>query len=190
VPPSVAAAVERVWTACEEAGAQTTRRSTGFLERSRRVHPAIQFPEASASLRRLLGPGFPGVAAEMRTRLLEVEQARAVAYVDAQREREALRAELLELLGGGLALLPSVPVPAPRIDQPNVELDGSTVPRRVALLSRVVLLSQAGLPVLALPAGPAGGCPTGVQLAGPPASESRLLALGGRLERLLFGAGE
>jgi aspartyl-tRNA(Asn)/glutamyl-tRNA(Gln) amidotransferase subunit A len=180
--PDVVAAVERVGAACQEVGMELVRRPTDFLERSVRLHRSIQFPEASASLRTVLGDGFPGVAEEMRDRLAEGERVPAVDYLRAQCERAELRHELLELMGGGWALLPSVPVPAPRIGEPDVELGGARVPRRPALLSRNLLLSQAGLPVLALPAGTAGGCPTGVQLTGPAGSEARLLSLGRRLE--------
>jgi aspartyl-tRNA(Asn)/glutamyl-tRNA(Gln) amidotransferase subunit A len=173
--PEVVAAVERACGALEEQGVELLRRRTGRFERSARLHPAIQFPEAAASLQPLLGAGYPGVAEEMRERLLAGERTTAIEYLDAQRERGQITRELLELLDGGLALAPSVPTPAPRVGEAN----------RLELLSRTILFSQAGVPVLALPAGDAGGCPTGVQLAGPPLCEGRLLALGRAVETRL-----
>jgi Asp-tRNA(Asn)/Glu-tRNA(Gln) amidotransferase A subunit family amidase len=173
--PEVVAAVERVCRALGDQGVDLVRGRTGRFERSTRLHPAIQFSEASASLQPLLGAGYPGVAEEMRERLLAGERTTAIEYLDAQRERGQITRELLELLDGGLALAPSVPMPAPRVGEAN----------RLELLSRTILFSQAGVPVLALPAGDAGGCPTGVQVAGPPGSEGRLLALGRLVERQL-----
>lgn len=100
------------------------------------------------------------------------------------------RAELLDrfvtegLDGAGALLLPTVPLPVPRIDAADVTA-GDAVATLIAGLSRLTRpFSYLGVPALSVPCGTdAVGLPVGLQLVGRPFADFDLLALGGALQQ-------
>lgn len=149
------------------------------------VHAVVQPAEAAAVHARW----WPGqeYAPEVRERIEGGRGIEAWRYLEAQRSRRELVAELfaeMRALGADALLTITTEAVAPR-------RDGDAAADRADLLRHVVPLSQTGGPVLAVPTtrDEVTGLPLGVQLAGPPRSEALLLALGAALERALPGAG-
>lgn len=107
------------------------------------------------------------------------------AYVAAQRYRELLRGRVARLLEtADVLLLPTTPVPAPRLDQHRITLgDGREVDREPYLGVFTAPFSILGLPAVSVPAGEA--LPLGVQLVGRPDGERGLLEVAARLEGAL-----
>ena len=99
----------------------------------------------------------------------------AVTYLQAQRLRRQFRQDLTALAEGVDALLtPATPAPAPR----DLTTTGDAAFQAP--------WTSAGLPTIAIPSGLAGdGLPLGIQLAGPPFAEGRLLAVAGWCEAAL-----
>ena len=110
----------------------------------------------------------------------------ATRYIGALSRRAAwLERFVTEGLDGAAALLlPTVPVPVPRIDAADVE-DGAAVAALIAGLSRLTRpFSYLGVPALSVPCGTdAAGLPVGLQLAGRPFADFALLALGASLQQ-------
>ncbi len=84
-------------------------------------------------------------------------------------------------------ILPTTPMPAPRIGQDDmVEIGGIALPLFPTLTRNTGPASVAGLPGLSLPAGmTAAGLPVGIEIDGPADSDRRLLQLGLALETIL-----
>lgn len=99
----------------------------------------------------------------------------AVTYLQAQRLRRQFRQDLTALADGVDALLtPATPAPAPR----DLTTTGDAAFQAP--------WTSAGLPTITIPSGLAGdGLPLGIQLAGPPWAEGRLLAVAGWCEAAL-----
>jgi Asp-tRNA(Asn)/Glu-tRNA(Gln) amidotransferase A subunit family amidase len=83
-----------------------------------------------------------------------------------------------------LLLAPATPCPAPPIGQRTLELDGQTVLLRPSLGLYTQPISCVGLPVVCVPAAPAGALPVGIQLIAAPWREATALAAARRLETL------
>ena len=99
----------------------------------------------------------------------------AVTYLQAQRLRRQFRQDLTALAESVDALLtPATPAPAPR----DLTTTGDAAFQAP--------WTSAGLPTITIPSGLAGdGLPLGIQLAGPPWAEGRLLAVAGWCEAAL-----
>jgi aspartyl-tRNA(Asn)/glutamyl-tRNA(Gln) amidotransferase subunit A len=108
-------------------------------------------------------------------------------YVRAARGRAVLRREIDALLERVDALvLPTLPVPAPRLGESTVEIDGQRVAVRNATLRLTQVFNLTGHPAITLPMGEAApGLPAGLQLAGRPGATRALLALAARCEDAL-----
>lgn len=100
--------------------------------------------------------------------------------IDGHHWREALRAQVLDLIGEtGVAVCPVFPTTAPRHRWP-----WGAIPFTI---SYQIWVNLAGLPGLALPVGFTGrGMPVGVQLVGAPGAEETLLAAGLAVQRALM----
>lgn len=183
VDDGVAATVDASVALLRDLGLTVHEIDDGLVPRAEAIHPAIQFPEAAASIMALA----PDRWRELPAALVErIEQGLAIGaddYAEAQEQRAALRADVLALLEEHDVLLgPAVPVPAPLLGATTVDLPAGAVPLRPALLARALPFSQAGVPVLTLPNGTVDGLPVGIQLAARPGAEDRLLDLGRRME--------
>jgi aspartyl-tRNA(Asn)/glutamyl-tRNA(Gln) amidotransferase subunit A len=101
----------------------------------------------------------------------------ATDYINAQQARRHIHRQVLEALEGfDLLALPMMPVPAPRIDEASVQLDGNSVDVRSALTRYTGLFNLSGLPAISVPCGfTSQGLPVGIQLVGRPLAEAILL---------------
>src|SRR5258705_13385701 len=82
---------------------------------------------------------------------------------------------------------PASPIPAPRIDQKSVVIDGVEEDVRLAATRFVRGINALGLPALSLPCGHSGtGLPIGLQIVGRAFAEKFLLQVGAALEAALF----
>lgn len=176
--PAVTAAIEGFIAGLRDAGAAVERDGvSAFLARAQGQHAGVQFPEASRSLRVLLGDRLDVLAPDIHERVLAGEQHTAVDYLAALGGVMALRAEVVDVLRAtDILLLPVAPMGAVAPATPEVDVDGGPRSVREALLSRSVLFSQVGCPVLTWPLlGPDGRPVAGVQLAAAPGADRRLL---------------
>ncbi len=186
--PEVTAAVEAFIAALAGAGAQVERDTAStYLARAQAQHGGVQFPEASRSLRGMLGDRLDVLAPDIRDRVLAGEQHTDAEYAAALEGVAALRGEVVAALGEtDLLLVPCAPMGPVPPSTPAVDVDGGPRTVREALLSRSVLFSQVGCPVLAWPLlGPGGAPVAGVQLAAAPGADRRLLELALGLARAI-----
>jgi aspartyl-tRNA(Asn)/glutamyl-tRNA(Gln) amidotransferase subunit A len=87
-----------------------------------------------------------------------------------------VRREFLDVLRThDLLLTPAVPIPAPRVGEVSVEVDGISAPPLFYLVRNTFPFNLTGLPAITVPSGMVEGLPVGVQLAGRPWAEATLL---------------
>ena len=117
----------------------------------------------------------PGV----RERLQMGREISADAYVEAQRVRGLLRAEVTTTLQGCDALvLPTLPIAAPVIGHDAVNIEGVEQPLRPVMLRLTQLFNLTGHPAVSLPCGTTSeGLPCGLQLVGGHGATSSLLSV-------------
>jgi aspartyl-tRNA(Asn)/glutamyl-tRNA(Gln) amidotransferase subunit A len=123
----------------------------------------------------------------VRLRLVAGRYVRAEDYVRAQDARRALRSEVDAALSGHDGLvLPTLPIVAPRIGEPMVELNGSSQPVRNVMLRLTQLFNITGHPAVTLPCGTsASGLPCGLQLVGAFGQTDTLLHLARGIEEVV-----
>ena len=109
----------------------------------------------------------------------------ASALVRTQRIRSLLRRSLAKIFGDvDLLALPTVPAPAPAIDNPIVELPSGPQMADVANVRQSGLGNLTGVPGINVPAGlHASGLPIGLQLLAPWGAEARLLDAAKHIEQ-------
>ena len=108
-------------------------------------------------------------------------------YVAAMRERDEVteRVEALFNVVDWL-MLPTLPVPTPARDAETVIIGGRAIEFTSALIRYTCLFDHTGHPVVAMPTKTArAGSPASVQVIGPSARDSDLLAFAGQLEQVL-----
>ena len=125
--------------------------------------------------------------APVRMRLEMARYVLAEDYTRALEGRAQLAREVDRALSGFHALiLPTVPIPAPKIGANTVDIDGVKEPVRNAMLRLTQLFNITGHPAISLPCGrTAGGLPCGVQIAGTRGQTDQLLHIAAGVERVL-----
>ena len=115
---------------------------------------------------------------QMRSRLARASEITLKQYQQAQGCRREMAAAVDGLLRQHHALVtPTARVTAPLVGQQLVEIDGSSVEIREALLSCTSPYSMIGLPAVSVPLKEAGGLPVGLQIIGPPGGDGMVLEL-------------
>jgi aspartyl-tRNA(Asn)/glutamyl-tRNA(Gln) amidotransferase subunit A len=184
--PQVSAAFQRTLKLLSELGCQMIDFNPRGVEEIPELCTHIIHAEGSTYHERyrdrenLYGSGF-------RERILPGRELKALTYIMACRRQIELQEEWLRLARGfDVLVVPSGPALAPLHGQSTIEIGGKSFPFRPALSRFTRPFNLLGWPALTLPNGISDeGLPTGVQIAGPPDSEERLLILGCQLERAL-----
>lgn len=181
--PEVEHAVRSALARLQDAGAELREVSLPWLDLAAAAQAVILRAEATAYHREWLRTRSEEYGPKIRLRLLEGLFFTAADYLDAQRARRLVRRALLRVLTEVDALvMPAVPIPAPRIGEPQVTAGGVTAPPPYFMVRNTSLFNLTGLPALSVPCGPAEGLPVGLQIAGRPWEEARLLQIGRALE--------
>jgi Asp-tRNA(Asn)/Glu-tRNA(Gln) amidotransferase A subunit family amidase len=144
-------------------------------------------PEASCYHAPWLADHADGYSPGVRLRLEMGRYLLAEDYVRAMRLREALSRLVARALERCDALiLPTLPIPAPRLGATTVDVDGTQVPVRAAMLSLTQLFNITGHPAISLPAGNGPeGLPRGIQIVGHRGRTERLLDIAAAVEEVM-----
>ena len=105
----------------------------------------------------------------------------AVKYINAlHKGTQEIKDAFLKAMSGGYdaLLVPTTAIPAPFLDQKEVNIGGKTVEVYLSLSRLTTVFDITGLPALNIPAGLVDSkLPVGVQLVGRPFDESRMLKI-------------
>ncbi len=182
---------ERMLERLREAGAEMVEVPTPLLAQAMSFYTPIVRAEGAWVHRQALAAGGEGFSSLVRPALDAGLKVSAIEYIDGLKGRDQLRAELDSILAGCNAMLtPSSGALPPLRGQPDVQVEGGTLPVREAVLGQTLAFSMCGLPALSVPAGlvrdaygagtPA--LPAGLQLVGRFNGDASLLAVGRWLE--------
>ncbi len=144
-----------------------------------RLFRAVRLPEAYVYHQPMLeSPARERLADDgLAARLLAGRDVPAAAYIEALRERDALRQRWLKALRPGEILaLPTVPVTAPLDGEDPVDVAGERRDLWETLVRYTLPWNVLGWPALTVPMGVSRGLPTALQLVGRPGTERMLLS--------------
>ena len=121
---------------------------------------------------------------EVRVRLEVGRFILASDYVAAQRFRTHLLAVMVRALEGCDALItPTIAVGAPNAGVQHVDVDGVSLPIHAAMTRCTAPFNLTGMPAITLPCGiDRDGLPVGIQIAGRPGDDARLLDIAAVVE--------
>lgn len=178
--PDVRAAVEAAARAFQGLGASVDEVRLPRITHAAAAVFAIISAEAMAYHEPWLRSRAAEYAPDVRTRLLAGQLVLATHYLKAQRARRVITAEVDAALGRVDALLlPTTPLPAPRVADQRVAVQGATEDVRAWLTRCTRPFNLTGHPVLSVPCGlTADGLPVGLSLVGRAFGEPTLLTLG------------
>lgn len=182
--PDVRAAVLAALQVLEDLGAVRVPVSLPTTAVVPAIHTPILAAEAASWHARRLRERPGDYGDEVRIRLQAGALLPATAYVLAQRLRARLRREYAAVLARvDVVATPAVPVPAPRLGDAEVRVDGRAVEVRSALVRLTSPLDHTGLPAVTVPCGQAeDGLPVGLQLFGRPLDEVTVLRVAAAYE--------
>jgi aspartyl-tRNA(Asn)/glutamyl-tRNA(Gln) amidotransferase subunit A len=151
------------------------------------VYLHIVLPEASQYHARFLDRYASLYSPGVRIRLEMGRYLLAEDYLRAQRLRERLRLEVDRALDGCDALLlPTLPIPAPKLGAATVDINGTPEPVRGTMLRLTQLFNVTGHPAIALPAPQdVDTLPRSMQLVGRRHETQGLLTVASAVERVL-----
>ncbi len=183
VDPEVRDAVHRAARLAAEAGAEVILVQVPAVEALNTVGRVVLLSEASALYesrmdeRDLFG-------ADVRALLDQGRLIKATDYINAQRARRALTREFSAIWKQVDCLFtPATAVPAPRIGQTTININGADEDVRLAATRAVRAINVLGLPAISLPCGMhSSGLPMGLQIVGQAFQEKALLGVAAAVE--------
>ena len=183
--PEVRAAFERACDRLRSAGVATSEVMFDAAHRIAETYVNVVLPEGAAWHAPWLDTREADYSPTVHGRFKSGRDIPAVAYLRARQECELMRQSLDELLSSVDALiLPTLPIVAPVSGQANVNIDGTEVPVRAAMLKHTQLFNMTGHPAITLPVA-TDGLPVGIQLVGPSNATPRLLDIAAACENVL-----
>jgi aspartyl-tRNA(Asn)/glutamyl-tRNA(Gln) amidotransferase subunit A len=186
VDPEVRDAVQRAARLAAEAGAEIVPLRVPDIDALNTVGRVILLSEASALYERYMDQrdlfGADVLALLDQGRLLK-----ATDYVNAQRVRRSLAREFSAVWNRVDCLFtPTTPMPAPRIGQSTVTIDGVDEDVRLASTRFVRAINLLGVPAISLPCGMhSSGLPMGLQIVGRAFQEPLLVRVAAAVEDAL-----
>ncbi len=186
VDAEVRGAVHRAARLAEAAGAEIVPIRVPDIEALNAVGRIILLCEASALYEPYMDQrdlfGADVLALLDQGRLL-----RATDYINAQRIRRSLTREFTALWDGIDCLFtPTTTVPAPRIGQTTINIEGADEDVRLAATRNVRAINLLGLPAASIPSGVhSSGLPMGLQIVGRSFKEAALLRVAAAVEDAL-----
>jgi aspartyl-tRNA(Asn)/glutamyl-tRNA(Gln) amidotransferase subunit A len=184
--PEVAAPVGAALSAIEDAGAALHDAPLPGIDLGMTAWKGIMMPEATAFHAHYLSTRHADYAAGVRTQLEAGRLISGADYLKAQQFRVEFNRGVEALFAAAnVVALPTLPVPAPRIGQHRVMLNGREITSQHAMTYACWIANLSGLPAVSMPCGfSPDGLPIGLTLMGPADSEMRLLAIADAFEEL------
>ena len=187
--PAVHAAFEAAVDRLRAGGAELATADIPHAAETPRTYRHTQLREACAAHAATLAARGGDYSPAVRRRLELGRSVTPADYARAQQLRETLRREVDAALAGRQALLlPTLPIPAPRLGAEEVAVGDRTSDVRSVTLRLTQLFNLTGHPAISIPCGKTReGLPCAVQLVGRRAATGRLLALAARCEGAIRG---
>ena len=184
VDPAVRAAFEAAVDRLRAGGAEPEAVDIPHAPEIPRTYRHTQLREAYAAHAATLAARGGDYSPAVRQRLELGRSVNAADYARAQEIRETLRDEVDAALAGRHALLlPTLPIPAPRLGAEEVAVGDRTCDVRSATLRLTQLFNLTGHPAVSIPCGTTpDGLPCALQLVGRRNATGRLLMLAARCE--------
>jgi aspartyl-tRNA(Asn)/glutamyl-tRNA(Gln) amidotransferase subunit A len=180
----VAALVEAALGELRSLGAVVEPVEAPLLEEAGTITQALMLPEAAQAHLGWLRTRLPDYGADVRARLLAGLLLPATAYVTGLRARSWYLDELAKLLERyDLLAHPAMPIVAPRIGEETVEIAGTELAYRLALIPYNSPWTLAGIPAASVPCGFADGLPVGLALVGRRLADATVLRAAHSLQR-------
>jgi len=167
-----------------QAGAETVDVAIPHASDTATIYQHMSLPEAAAYHAASIDAHPERYTPNVRLRIEMGRYVLAEDYARAQRGREILRAEVDRALAEVDALvLPTLPIPAPPIGAPTVEVSGKTESVRNLMLRLTQIFNLTGHPAISIPCGStADGLPCGFQIVGRRDDTEALLAVAAACE--------
>jgi len=181
--PEAEAAARRMIDLAASLGAEIVPVQVPNIAEINTISRVILLAEASAVMSPYLGDRSK-FGADVLALLDQGRMIPATDYINAQRLRRLAWVEFAAVWRDADCLLtPATPIPAPRIGQTEVTLDGVPEDVRLAATRYVRAINLLGWPALSIPCGFASsGLPLGLQIIGKPFEEALVLRVGAALE--------
>ena len=175
--PEVDQAIQTALRRLEQMGAEFVDIAIPAAEGQRAIFANIASPEAFSYHEKHLASSPDLYGSDTRARIEAGRLMLSTDFVRAQRARSILKAELAAALEtADLLVTPTVPIPAPRIDQTAVDWDNGRETIVGALTRNTRLFNITGLPAITVPCGfTSGNLPIGLQIIGRAFDEASVL---------------
>ncbi len=166
--PEVDQATQTALRRLEQMGAEFVEIEIPTADLQRAIFANIASPEAFSYHENYLASSPELYGPDTRARIEAGRLMLSTDFVRAQRARSILKVELAAALeAADLLVTPTVPIPAPRIDQTAVEWDDGTESIVGALTRNTRLFNITGLPAITVPCGfTSRNLPVGLQIIG------------------------